>query len=227
MAELGTHEIEIWHYIARYKREHNGCSPTYEQIGDAVGISSKDHVKRDLEKLDAAGYIRLPRGVARGIELLQDPLEPPASSHMIRLPLLGVIHAGEAIPTLDQNITPLEWVQVARNLVGNGKNMYLLQVSGNSMIDALVNDGDTIVMEQTQLADDGDLVAAWLKKKQATTLKRFFRRDGWIVLRPENPTLQEKKYRPSEIEIQGKVVCVIRSNTRPGASFVTRPIRPN
>lgn len=228
-AELGDHEIAIWRFIATYKREHNGRSPTYGEIGKAVGIASKDHVSRDLAKLVTAELIRLLDGIARGIELLVDPDEPRTALNTVLLPLLGVIHAGAAIPTLDQNHSPIEWIEVAKNLVGSGERMYLLQVDGDSMIDALVNHGDTVVMEQTQTAQDGDLVAVWLKRRHATTLKRFYRQNGWIVLRPENPTLKEKKYKPTDVEIQGKVVCVIRSNprNRMNRSSRDRPIRPH
>jgi repressor LexA len=103
--------------------------------------------------------------------------------------------------------------------------MYVLQVSGDSMIDALVNNGDYVVMEHTRTAENGDMVAVWLKRKHATTLKRLYRRDGWIVLRPENPTLREKRYRPSDIEIQGKVMCIIRTNSKKGNSLLDRPIQ--
>ncbi len=228
LAELGKHEHAMWHFISEYKRTHNGCSPTYSEIGKAVGISSKDHVSRDLEKLEVHGCIRLPHGVARGIELLRDPKQSPQPSSTVLLPLLGVIHAGAALPTLEENLSPIDWLDLARSLVGDGKNMYLLRVHGDSMIDALVNDGDIVVMEQTEIAKDGDLVAVWLKRKQATTLKRFYRKNGWVVLHPENPTLREKKYKPEEVEVQGKVVCIIRHHPNPNSNrSPTQFIRPS
>ncbi len=228
LAELGKHEHAMWHFISDYKRTHNGCSPTYSEIGKAVGISSKDHVSRDLEKLEHHGCIRLPHGVARGIELLRDPNQAPQLSSTVVLPLLGVIHAGAALPTVEENLTPIDWLDLARSLVGEGKNMYLLRVHGDSMIDALVNDGDIVVMEKTEVAREGELVAVWLKRKQATTLKRFSRKDGWVILKPENPTLREQKYKPDEVQVQGKVVCVIRHrpNIRSSRS-PTQIIRPS
>jgi len=225
---LGKHEIGIWRFIAAYKEAHDGRAPSYEECGQAIGIESKDHVSRDLQKLADAGYIRIIPGMVRAIELLRHPSEPGARREIVSLPVLGVIHAGPAIPTLEQNYAPIEWIDVARNLVGDGSNMYVLQARGDSMIDALINDGDYLVMEQTRVANNGDMVAVWLKKKHATTLKRFYYRDGWIVLRPENPTLKEKKYKPGDIEVQGKVVCVIRANPhRRRRDLLNRPIRPN
>ncbi len=222
--ELGEHESKLWHFIAQYKTKNDGRSPSFDECGKAVGIRSKDHVSRDLQKLEDAGYIHIISGLARGIKLLRHP--SPAKSDTIALPLLGFIHAGAPHPTLEQNCAPIDSVQVARNLVGDGENMYVLQVSGDSMIDALVNNGDYVVMEHTRTAENGDMVAVWLKKKHATTLKRLYRRDGWIVLRPENPTLREKKYRPSDIEIQGKVVCIIRTNSKNGINgLFDRPIQ--
>jgi len=215
--QLDKHELDIWRFIYRYNQAHNGRSPSYAEIGQAVGITSKDHVKRDIEKLARLKILRLNPGMARGIELLELPDRAlRESDRTIALPLLGIIHAGFKFPTPDQNTAPLDWIQVAQNLVGNKKNTYLLKVAGDSMIDALVNDGDLVLLEATKSASNGDMVAAWLKSNHAMTLKRIFFHDGRVILKPVNPTLREESYKPSQVQIQGKVLCIIRDTQNAG-----------
>lgn len=214
LPQLDEHELSIWRFVFHYKQAHNGRAPSYAEIGQAVGIASKDHVKRDIEKLARKNVLRIHRGIARGIELIQLPDLAQADS-TVTLPLLGVIHAGFKFPTPDQNTTPLDWVAVAQSLAGDRKNTYLLKVAGDSMIDALVNDGDLVLLEATKSANNGDMVAVWLKNTHSMTLKKIFFRDGRVVLKPVNPTLREKSFKPSEVQIQGKVLCIIRNTQIP------------
>ena len=212
--QLDDHLRQIWYFIAKYKHEHDGRAPSYEEIGEATGIPSKDHVKRDLEKLAELRIIRLIRKMARGIELLKLPDEFLLTD-TVRVPLMGTISAGFKFATPDDNSVPQEWVQVARNLVGNRQSTYLLRVSGHSMIDALVNDGDLVLMEATTTANNGDMVAVWLKRGQSMTLKKIFFQGKNVVLRPANPTLREKSYKPHDVQVQGKVLCIIRNTQNP------------
>lgn len=218
--ELGEDELRIWKFIARYRRENAQRSPTYSEISRMVGIASKDHIARDLKKLVAARYIAIERGVSRGIRLLRDPFQ----ELVVRLPLLGIIHAGAVSPVIEQTM-PIEWVDVARNLIGDVNNsegafsIYLLKVKGDSMVDALVNDGDMVVMQLTPIAKNGDLVAAWVKSRHAITLKRFFRQGSWVTLKPENPTLRETQYKASDVQVQGKVLCIIRKSVEGGRAI--------
>jgi repressor LexA len=102
-----------------------------------------------------------------------------------------------------------------------------VRVRGNSMIDALVNDGDTVVMKKQDTARNGELVAVRLKKDPTSigvTLKRFFRRNGHVWLQPENPMLDARQYKSTDVEIQGKVLCVIRHLPTGKAG---RPLRPH
>lgn len=222
MAEqLTQHELAIWHFVAAYKQAHDGRSPSYAEIGEAVGISSKDHVRRDLKKLAKKGFLRLVRGMARAIELLQHPHQRQANG-MLTLPLLGIIHASFKFPTPEPNTAPLDWIQVAQNLVGNRKNTYLLKVAGDSMIDALVNDGDLVLLEPTKSANNGDMVAVWLKSHHTMTLKKIFFHNERVILKPVNPTLREKSFKASEVQIQGKVLCIIRNIQNGGQQFAAR-----
>lgn len=219
--QLTQHELDIWRFIAAYKQAHDGRSPSYAEIGEAVGISSKDHVRRDLKKLAKKGFLRLVRGMARAIELLQHPHQRQANG-MITLPLLGIIHASFKFPTPEQNTAPLDWIQVAQNLVGNKKNTYLLKVAGDSMIDALVNDGDLVLLEPTKSAENGDMVAVWLKSHHTMTLKKIFFHNERVILKPVNPTLREKSFKASDVQIQGKVLCIIRNIQNGGQPFAAR-----
>jgi repressor LexA len=176
-----------------------------------VGLNSKDHTSRDLRKLQTAGIIHLLEGETRAIVLLKYPEGFPAPG-ILRLPLLGVIHAGAPIPTLEHT-TALDWLDVARNWVDDSEDLYVLEASGDSMIDALVNDGDILVMQQARVAANGDMVAVWLKPEHATTLKRFHRDNGCVTLKPENPKLPPLEYDARDVEIQGKVLAIIRRTT--------------
>jgi repressor LexA len=219
--QLDAHELGIWHFVAEYKQAHDGRSPSYAEIGRAVGIPSKDHVDRDLKKLAKRKILRVGRRMARGIELLQHP-DQRHSNGTIALPLLGIIHASFKFPTPEQNTTPLDWIQVAQNLVGNKKNTYLLKVAGDSMIDALVKDGDLVLLEPTKSANNGDMVAVWLKSHHSMTLKKIFFRDDRVILKPVNPTLREKSFKASDVQIQGKVLCIIRNTQNGEHPFAAR-----
>ena len=95
--------------------------------------------------------------------------------------------------------------------ITQGKDVFALRVSGNSMIDALIADGDIVLMEPVKSVENGDMVAAWLKKEEEVTLKRFFREEDLIRLQPANTQMKPIFTDPANIEVQGKVVAVIRT----------------
>ena len=105
-------------------------------------------------------------------------------------------------------------VELTRDIVDDDPNLYALEVRGDSMIDALIHDGDMVVMKHQQEATNGELVAVWLKSEKETTLKRFYREKDRVRLQPANPTMQPIYVHPSNVEIQGKVVLVIRKLER-------------
>jgi len=153
----------------------------------------------------------------------RQPLPFPARavadvSSLIRVPVMGKIAAGTGIPDM-HDFDPDEFVgdflRVGRELVGGREPVFALEVKGDSMIDALVHDGDIVVVEPASRADNGEMVAAWIKDREETTLKRFFDEGERIRLQPANPTMGPMFFPPDGIEIQGRVVAVIRSLTRP------------
>jgi repressor LexA len=128
------------------------------------------------------------------------------------VPLLGYIAAGEPIPVPDSDTwqkEAAEALDLTDELI-TGKEVYALKVKGLSMVDALIDDGDIVLMEAAQTADDGDMVAVWLKDKQEVTLKRLFREKEMIRLQPSNASMKPLYVNPQNIEVQGKVVGVIR-----------------
>ena len=133
----------------------------------------------------------------------QRPFVPPTSppAKFIEIP----------VPGSDFAILGDEVLEITRELLPvDDKHVFALQVRGNSMVDAMIGDGDIVVMQQRQKADNGDLVAVWLKDREETTLKRFYLEKGKVRLQPANPTMQPIFADPKNVEIQGKVVLVIR-----------------
>ena len=186
--------------------------PTIREIGKAVGISSTSVVNYNLNILEHKGLIERDRDVSRGIKLVGEGsiLE---SANTLRVPVLGRIAAGQPIPVPGSDFAILgdEVVEITRELLpADPKNVYALQVRGDSMVDAMIGDGDVVIMEHLQQANNGDLVAVWLKDKEETTLKRFFLEKGRVRLQPANPTMGPIFVDPKNVEVQGKVVLVIR-----------------
>lgn len=186
--------------------------PTIREIGKSVGISSTSVVNYNLNVLEKQGHILRDKTVSRGIRLATDTPEPPYVE-TVRIPVLGRIAAGEPMPVPGSDFAILgdEMIEITRELLpADDKHVFALQVRGNSMVDAMIGDGDIVVMQQRQKADNGDLVAVWLKDREETTLKRFFLEKGKVRLQPANPTMQPIFADPKNVEVQGKVVLVIR-----------------
>ena len=186
--------------------------PTIREIGRAVNISSTSVVNYNLNVLERQGFIARDKTISRGIKLVNEtPDAPPVET--IRIPVLGRIAAGEPMPVPGSDFAILgdEMLEITRELLPvDNKNVFALQVRGNSMVDAMIGDGDIVVMQQRQKAENGDLVAVWLKDREETTLKRFYQEKGKVRLQPANPTMQPIYADAKNIEVQGKVVLVIR-----------------
>lgn len=203
------HESLILSYLCNRARS-SAIPPTIEEIMRAVGLPSKSHVHRDLASLEAKGYIRRHPRKGRGIELLLDADGRPARSESLRVPLLGTIAAGHPIPVPDDAISPDDYVDVARGLVGNPEEVFALRVKGDSMIDASINDGDIVLMRRQHVAEDGEMVAVWLRDREETTLKRLYRQGDRVILKPANPAFPVLTFPADRVELQGKVMAVIR-----------------
>jgi len=206
---LSEHEQRILKFVEGFLQRFH-VAPTIEEIGREVGLSSKDHVFRDLRSVEGKGYIKRKRRISRGIELLFTAEGLPFSLSTVHIPLLGWIVASDPVPVPGEYFPPLDTVELTRDIVRGQEGLYALQVKGESMIDALINDGDIVVMRHQKEAENGDLVAVWLKGEKETTLKRFYLEGGRVRLQPANPRMEPIYVHPSDVEIQGKVVAVIR-----------------
>ncbi len=199
-----TTREKVYRYIRQFFGER-GYAPTVRDILKGCAISSTAVVQHHLNVLQREGRIRRDAAVFRSIRLT-DPVG------MTGVPLLGTIAAGEPIPVPQSDAwatEALETLQVPEELTQN-KRVYALRVKGTSMIDALIDDGDTILMEATTTAEDGDMVAVWLRDEQEVTLKRFYLEDGQVCLRPANREMAPIYHRPDNVDVQGRVTAVIR-----------------
>ncbi|MFA6587616.1 MAG: transcriptional repressor LexA [Patescibacteria group bacterium] len=192
----------ILDFLKKYMQEH-GYAPTLTEIAKAFDLSSLATVHEHLTFLEKSGFIKRDKNNTRGIEIIEPDLKPDLEFASSLLPLVGTIAAGSPIEAFEDK---QDMIPVPQNLVGK-KNAYILKVRGDSMIESLVNDGDLVVVEKTQLAKDGDMVVALLDDGNAT-LKKFFRKKNFIRLQPANPN-----YQPIDVKnvtIQGKVIGLIR-----------------
>jgi repressor LexA len=214
---LGERHQKILDFIALYQREHKH-PPSIREIGEHCDISSTSVVNYYLDQLEKSGHIERDRKISRGMRLTGNtPL-----GDMLRVPLLGRIVAGEPIPVPSgadfTTFTPEDSVEIATSLMPakeKGKELFALEVQGDSMIDAMINDGDIVILKPAQDARNGDMVAIWLSDKNETTLKYFYKEKDGYRLQPANPTMKPIMIKKTEsLEIKGKVVMVIRKVDR-------------
>ena len=214
---LGERHQRILEFIASYQREHKH-PPSIREIGEHCAISSTSVVNYYLDQLEKSGHIERDRKISRGMRLTGNtPL-----GDMLRVPVLGVIQAGEPIPVPSNadfgSFTPEDSVEVATSLMPakeKGKELFALHVQGDSMIDAMINDGDIVILKPTQDARNGEMVAVWLSDRNETTLKYYYKEKDGYRLQPANPTMKPIMLKKTEaLEIKGKVVMVIRKVDR-------------
>jgi repressor LexA len=199
---LSIKQQRILDFLRRFIREKN-YPPSIRDIQEECNISSTSVVDYNLKALERIGLIHRDREVSRAIELLDGSGRRP---HTLSIPIVGQIAAGRPIPVPEDTIDYTDTVEVTEDMTRGKDDVYALRVKGNSMIDALVNDGDLVIMEQANSADDGDMVAAWLKDEQEVTLKKFYREGRRVRLQPANATMEPIYTDADNVEIQGKVL---------------------
>ena len=201
---LTKRQREILNYLTVYT-EQNGYAPSFEEIADNFGYNSLATVHEHLSNLERKGYIKRSYNESRAIEILPSDAAPRA----IELPLLGSVAAGVPIEAMLHG----ETVTVPDSLVTRGGNHYVLKIRGNSMVDAQICDGDLVVVNERQRADNGEMVIAMVNSgdSNGATVKKFYReRDGRIRLQPANETMEPIYVHENDITIQGIVVGVLR-----------------
>ncbi len=209
---LSERQRNILEFLNEYVEE-NGYPPSIREIGAATGTSSTSVVSYNLKRLEERGYLSRDRQVSRGLKLTSTARAEMTPEAVVRLPLLGRIVAGAPIPVPASDFPLMgdETIELTRDLLGDPVGLYALQVEGNSMIDALVHDGDIVVMRHQQRVENGEMAALWLRERGEVTLKRFYQEEGGRVrLQPANPTMTPIYLDPRQVEVQGKVVMVIR-----------------
>lgn len=225
-AGMGERHQKIMGYLSSFQ-EKNGYSPSIRQIGLAIGVNSTSLVDYYLNQLQEMGYIERDEHVSRSIRILNAGSSlvdkvgevirrtAEATEELIRLPVLGRIRAGEPIPVPQSDLPYFDAetsIDVARSLLpAREENLFALEVEGDSMIDAMINDGDIVVMKKAEEAQNGEMVAVWLDDTEETTLKYFYREKNRVRLQPANPTMKPIYLDNSRrFRIMGKVVMVIR-----------------
>jgi len=219
---LGERHQKILDFLQEYQRE-NKYPPSIREIGVKTGISSTSVVNYYLDQLEKKGLIERDRKISRGVRVSW----PNGSADTLRIPILGPIAAGFPLPELNPNISYMtdsetNAVDIARSLLPSkekGENLFALEVKGDSMIDAMINDGDIVVIKPASEARNGEMVAIWLPRDNEATLKYFFKEKDRYRLQPANPTMKPIYVKKSDpLEIKGKVVMVIRKMEKPLAA---------
>ncbi|MCV6595341.1 MAG: transcriptional repressor LexA [Silicimonas sp.] len=227
---LTRKQLDLLEFIhSRVKRD--GVPPSFDEMKEALGLRSKSGIHRLITGLEERGYIRRLAHRARAIEITKlpealdkvetfvprviegdktDGPQPPANAlpvetHVQTVPLMGRIAAGvpiEAISEVSHNVA------VPGQMVGKGHH-YALEVKGDSMIDAGINDGDIVVIREVTTADNGEIVVALVEDQEAT-LKRFRQQGSTIALEAANPAYETRLYRDDQVKVQGRLVGLIR-----------------
>jgi repressor LexA len=200
---LTEKQIRVLRYFRDYRKK-KGIAPTLEEAAQALGVS-KITIHEHLNQLTRKGAIHRDKAKARAVAILHDPdaADEPSPGGVPSLPLVGLIAAGRPIEAIEdrQELSLTE-------LVPTGERIYLLRVRGKSMIEDHIDDGDLVVVEKRETANDGEIVVAILDDEEAT-LKRFFReRNGMIRLQPANSSMEP--IFTSRVQLRGVVRGVIR-----------------
>jgi len=203
---LTKRQKEVLNYLVGFLNK-NGYSPSFEEIAHALKLTSLATVHKHLSTLEKKGFIRRGYNQSRSIEVVQLPKpvrEQVLDRHVVELPLAGRIAAGSPLEAVESNET-ISLADFAR-----GQNTFVLQVKGESMREDHILDGDFIVVEQTQVANPGEIVVALVAEDEAT-VKRFYREPGGkIRLQPANSQMAPIMVAAADVRIQGRVVGVLR-----------------
>ncbi|MCL4136478.1 UNVERIFIED_CONTAM: hypothetical protein GTU68_045820 [Idotea baltica] len=217
---LTKKQLDLLEFI--HKRvQRDGVPPSFDEMKTALDLRSKSGIHRLITALEERGFIRRLAHRARAIEVVRLPEslegDKPSASRpanvnpvivsAVELPMMGRIAAGvpiEAISHVENQVA------VPSQMLSSSGDHYALEVRGDSMIDAGINDGDVVVIRETAAADDGDIVVALVEGHEAT-LKRFFRRSGAIALEAANPAYETRVLPEHQVKVQGKLVGLIRT----------------
>ncbi len=222
---LSKRQQSILQFTRGYMDEH-GRPPTIREIGKAVGINSTSVVNYNLGKLEEKGYLDRDPDVSRGLRLtdkangLAQSVSAAAGNirsaveRLVKIPLVGDIVAGKPVITGNDSFGTYDEddaVELSRSMLSEKtEDLFALRVRGDSMIDAMVNDGDIVIMKpQYEAPRNGEMVAVWLRN-DTTTLKHFYNEGNRVRLQPANPTMDAIYVDPADVQVQGRVLMVLR-----------------
>ena len=211
--KLSARQERILKFIDEFLEEHH-YPPTVRDIQLGCEVSSTSVVDYNLKILNREGYIRRESGVSRGIELVGGSTSwRGGGPELLQIPVLGSIAAGEPLPVFSSDVAvydEFENVELPPSLVNAGSQVYALRVKGTSMIDALVADGDLVLLEPTESAENGQMVVAMVEEEGAT-LKRFYLQGDTVRLQPENEMMEPIEVPADQVAVRGRVIGVFRA----------------
>ena len=216
---LTEKQHQLLSFLIEYQAEHD-ISPSFDEMREAAGLASKSGIHRLISGLEERGYIRKLANRARAIEIVRHPgaasktesnviqpdfgigSKPPNN---VELPLLGRIAAGTPIEALSD---PTSYISVPDALVSGGEH-FALEIVGDSMIEAGIHQGDTVIIKRTDNANSGDIVVALVEEHEAT-LKTLRKEPGRIALEAANPAYETRYFETDKVRIQGRLTGLIR-----------------
>jgi repressor LexA len=220
--KLSERQKKMLVFIESFLHQH-GYPPTIREIGEAVQIGSTSVVNYNLNKLVKAGLIERAPDVSRGLRLVDgfsvsDVQVVNQGVNITRVPVVGQIVASKPVPLPGEDFgyhfDEDDMIDVPTQLLGKwatSEQIYALRVRGNSMIDALVRDRDVVILNKQETAENGDMVAVWLRDTGETTLKYFYHEGTQVRLQPANTTMEPIYVDARQVHVQGKVLAVLRS----------------
>ncbi|MCH1429075.1 MAG: transcriptional repressor LexA, partial [Alphaproteobacteria bacterium] len=215
---LTIKQRELLNFLQDYEHEHQ-ASPSFDEMRQAIGLASKSGIHRLISGLEERGFIRRLANRARAIEIIRNEntaLEtnqkidtniihaPFQTSSQIELPMLGRIAAGTPIEAISD---PSSFLSIPSSMIESGEH-YALEIVGNSMIDAGIHDGDTVIIRKTEQALNGDIIVALVDGHEAT-LKKLKRESGRVALEAANPQYETRYFTNNQVRIQGKLSGLI------------------
>ena len=217
MVKLSERQQMIMSFIENFIEEHD-YPPTIRDIQNGCNISSTSVVAYNLDKLKDGGQLNRHSEVSRGLSLASAGSNSnkfkSTEIDSVAVPLLGTIAAGSPFPMPENDtwsdLSGSELIDLPQAIIGPGDNVYALKVRGESMIDALISDGDLVIMEQTSSVRNGQMAAVRIKSENTTTLKNFYSEGPRIRLEPANSQMNAMTFPSDDVEVLSKVVAVWR-----------------
>lgn len=210
---ISNRQREILSYIQEFMKE-SGLSPSIRQIQEKLSISSTSVVAYNLRALEQKNLINREGKVSRGIRMPKSLTPTTLQSGSTQVRLLGTITAGQPLPDPEDTSSSDDLIDVPQTVAAPDKlsDVYALRVRGNSMIDALIADGDIVLMRYQQTAENGQMVAVRIEDDNAVTLKRFYREGPRVRLQPANVTMDPIYVDAANVRVEGRVIGVMRAN---------------